>query len=115
MFKKTIPKLASALANVHRIAFSPARDRIIKPSIPSIRILFSSPRASSSTALSETLNIAADIAETMPSLTPRARTETIGNPCTETIAAPCTSEFTADKFFNKSVSSLIFSDMCKSI
>jgi len=86
MFKKTIPREALALQRVHKIAFCPAFDKIIIPSLPSIRIRLRSPLASSSTALSETLRIAALIALTIPSLTSRARTEQIGNPWTETIA-----------------------------
>lgn len=88
MFKKTIPSEAFACARVHNIALSPALDKIIIPSTPSIRIRFKSPLASSSTALSETDNIAADIAETIPSFTSLASTEQIGSPWTDTIADP---------------------------
>lgn len=106
---KTIPSGASERVRVASIALVPAFDKIIVPSSPSIRILLRLPRASSSTALSETDKIAADIADTIPSFTSLARTEQIGNPWTETIALPCISALTASIFRNNSISSLMFS------
>lgn len=75
-----MPSEASGRASVQRIAFLPALDSMIIPSTPSIRIRFNSPLASSSTALSETDKIAADMAETIPSFTSLESTEQMGSP-----------------------------------
>ena len=104
-----MPSEAELEHRVARIALDPALERIMIPSTPSINIRFRSPLASSSTARSETLRIAALMALTIPSLTSRARTEQIGKPWTETIALPVISELTASIFRSSSVSSLMFS------
>ncbi len=75
-----MPNEALLFAKVQRMAFDPALERMIKPSTPSMRILLRAPRASSSTARSETLKIAAPIALVMPSFTSLASAEQIGRP-----------------------------------